>query len=48
MPASGAERLVAFLARGQNPQIEMPDDLIRERLPMMAALVLMSPDFQWR
>jgi uncharacterized protein (DUF1800 family) len=48
MPAAGTEKLVALLARGQSPQAEMPDNLIRERLPMMAALVLMSPEFQWR
>jgi uncharacterized protein (DUF1800 family) len=44
-----AEReLTALLARGRNPGSEMPGDMIKERLPMMAALVLMSPDFQLR
>ena len=44
-----AEReLVDFIAQGRTPAFDLTPALVAERLPRMVALLLMSPDFQWR
>ncbi len=40
--------VVDFLAQGRNPDLPLPDEERTGRLPYMVALLLMSPDFQWR
>jgi uncharacterized protein (DUF1800 family) len=47
-PASSRDEVLAFLAQGRNPDFDLPPDQLEERLPHMCALILMSPDFQWR
>ncbi len=49
-PLPPAERLpvVEFMAAGRNPQSDLPDGDIDERLRYTACLVLMAPSFQWR
>ena len=48
-PAESTRReLVDFIAQGRNPDLPLPDDERTARLPHMVALMLMSPDFQWR
>ena len=47
-PATNRDEVVSFLAQGRNPDFNLPADQIAERLPHTAALILMSPDFQWR
>ena len=49
-PLPPAERLpvVEFMAAGHNPQSDLPDGEIHERLRYTACLVLMAPSFQWR
>ncbi len=40
--------LIEFMAQGRNPNLELPINLFREVTPRMVALLLMSPDFNWR
>lgn len=40
--------VVEFLAQGRNPSFPLPSDALRDRLAPAVALLLMSPDFQWR
>ena len=47
-PAANRLQVVNFMAQGRNPDFALPADQILERLPHMVALILMSPDFQWR
>jgi uncharacterized protein (DUF1800 family) len=48
-PSRGVlDEATAFLGQGRNRGYELPDDLLRERLGPTIALLLMSPDFQWR
>lgn len=46
--AEARSELVDFVAQGRNPAFDLTPALIAERLPRMVALLLMSPDFQWR
>ena len=39
---------VEFLAAGRNPDFDLPESQLTERLPYMIALIFMSPSFQWR
>jgi len=47
-PAENRQEIIDFIAQGSDADIDLPDDLIAERLPRMVALILMSPDFQYR
>jgi uncharacterized protein (DUF1800 family) len=47
-PAANRLQIVDFLAQGRNPDYALPSDQVADRLPHMVALILMSPDFQWR
>jgi uncharacterized protein (DUF1800 family) len=47
-PAENRNEIVEFVAMGRNPDYDLPADLILERVPRMAALILMAPDFQLR
>ncbi|MEP7358492.1 MAG: DUF1800 family protein, partial [Anaerolineales bacterium] len=47
-PPSNRDQVVSFMAQGRGPDLNLPADQIADRLPHMAALILMSPDFQWR
>ena len=40
--------LVSFLAQGRNPDVALSDEQRRERLPSAVALILMTPELQWR
>lgn len=43
--------IVEFIAQGRNPDYDMPldtDTTIQDRLRAMVALIMMSPEFQWR
>lgn len=47
-PAENRQEIVEFIAQGRNPDFDLPDDMRIERTPRMVALILMSPDFQYR
>jgi uncharacterized protein (DUF1800 family) len=47
-PLANRAELVSFVAQGRNPDYDLPADLIAERVPRLAALILMTPDFQLR
>jgi hypothetical protein len=39
------------MAQGHNPDYDLPvatDEDVQDRLRSMVALIMMSPDFQWR
>ncbi|MEZ4862955.1 MAG: DUF1800 domain-containing protein [Caldilineaceae bacterium] len=40
--------IVDFLANGRNPNSDLPEDQIAERLRYAIALIFMAPSFQWR
>lgn len=42
------QELADFLAEERNPALPLPEDRLRQRLPAMVALALMSPGFQLR
>ncbi len=48
MSAADRQELVDFIAQGRNADYDLPVQQITERLPRMVALILMSPDIQWR
>jgi uncharacterized protein (DUF1800 family) len=48
MPEHERKVMVDFMAAGRNPDFELPDDQIAERLRQLVALICMSPSFQWR
>jgi hypothetical protein len=47
-PSSNREPILDFMAQGHNPDFALPGEDITDRLPHMVALILMTPDFQWR
>jgi len=47
-PTASRDVLVEFIAQGRNPDYDLTDSQIAERLKRMVALILMSPDFQLR
>jgi hypothetical protein len=47
-PLENRAEIVDFIAQGRNPDFDLPADMIAERTPRMVALILMSPDFQYR
>jgi uncharacterized protein (DUF1800 family) len=48
MPESERQPIVDFMAYGRNPDYDLPDDQIADRLRYMIALIYMSPSCQWR
>jgi uncharacterized protein (DUF1800 family) len=48
LPTVEHEAAVEFLAAGRNPDLDLPESQLSERLPYMIALLFMSPSFQWR
>ncbi len=47
-PPENRQEIVDFIAQGRNPDFDLPDEMRTERTPRMVALILMSPDFQYR
>ncbi len=48
LPSSERQPIVDFIASGRNPDFDLPDDQIEDRLRPLVALICMSPSFQWR
>lgn len=49
MPADEEQKLVEFMAQGQNPNNPLPWDWdTHERLRALFALIMMPPSFLWR
>jgi uncharacterized protein (DUF1800 family) len=48
MNAADRGEIVRAVAQSDSPDAPLPDDTFARRLPQLVALVLMSPDFQWR
>ncbi len=52
-PVASADRdkLIEFMAQGVTPTLELPiatDEGLQNRIRSLAALIILSPDFQWR
>ena len=51
MSSFDRQEIVDFMAQGHNPDYDLPlatDEDVQDRLRSMVALIMMSPDFQWR
>ncbi len=48
LPANEYQPILDFMAFGRNPNQDLPEDAIEERLRHMIALIFMGPSFQWR
>ena len=48
LPDNERQPIIDFMASGHNPNFDLPDDQITERLPFMIGLIFMAPSFQWR
>lgn len=48
LPDSERQPVVDFIANGRNPNFELPETDIADRLRYMIALIFMVPSFQWR
>lgn len=48
LPDSERQPIVDFMANGRNPNFELPQTDITDRLRYMIALIFMAPSFQWR
>ena len=48
IPESERAAMVDIMAHGRNPDYDLPDDQIAERLRYMVGLLLMAPSFQLR
>jgi hypothetical protein len=48
LPAEEREPIALFLASGRNPDYDLPDVQLEERLRFGVALIYMSPSFQLR
>lgn len=46
--ATQRTRIVDFMRGARSATFSLPADEVKERLPRMVALILMSPEFQWR
>ena len=49
--AGDREHIIDFMAQGHNPHLDLPIDSdpgTQKRLGSMVALILLSPEFQWR
>lgn len=48
LPDGERQPIVDFMANGRNPNFELPETDITDRLRYMIALIFMAPSFQWR
>lgn len=48
LPLGEHQAVVEFLAAGRNPDLDLPDEQLTERLPYTMGLIFMAPAFQWR
>lgn len=48
LPAAERQSVLAFMANGRNPDFDLPESQLADRLPYMIGLLFMSPSFQWR
>lgn len=48
LAASERQPIVDFMANGRNPNFDLPDKELTDRLRYMIALIFMVPSFQWR
>lgn len=48
LPDSERQPIVDFIASGRNPNFDLPDKELTDRLRYMIALIFMAPSFQWR
>lgn len=48
LPDSERQPIVDFMANGRNPNFDLPDKELTDRLRYMIALIFMAPSFQWR
>lgn len=48
LPDSERQPIVDFMASGRNPNFDLPETDIADRLRYMIALIFMAPSFQWR
>ena len=48
MNTEDRQQIVDFMSQGRNPDYDLPQDQIDDRLPRMVELIFLSPDFQWR
>jgi uncharacterized protein (DUF1800 family) len=48
LPAEEHQAVVEFIATGRNPDLDLTETQLSERLPYMIALIFMAPSFQWR
>lgn len=48
LPVEEHQYVTAFLASGRNPDFDLPDAQLTERLSPTISLIFMSPSFQWR
>lgn len=46
--AQDRQEIVDFLAMGRNPDYDLPQDQLEERVPRAVQLICMAPDFQYR
>ena len=46
--AEDRQEIVEFMAQGRNPDYDLPQDQIDERMPRAVQLICMTPDFQYR
>ncbi|MBW7883100.1 MAG: DUF1800 domain-containing protein [Caldilineaceae bacterium] len=48
LPDAERQPIVDFLAGGRNPDFDLPDEQVTERLRFAVALIFMAPSFLWR
>ena len=48
MGTDDRQELIEFVAQGRNPEYDLSQELIDERVPRLVELIIMFPDFQWR
>lgn len=48
LPDSERQPIVDFMANGRNPNFDLPNKDLTDRLRYMIALIFMVPSFQWR
>ena len=48
LPPDERQEAIDFMAAGRNPDYDLPDEDLADRLRFMVGLIFMSPSFQWR
>lgn len=48
LPVEEHQHITTFLANGRNPDLDLPESQLAERISPTVALIFMSPSFQWR